>query len=127
MSYLTDGWQTEVRRVGSSTWTSLPGSVEGERTGVGGVDDYVVAVKKRDALRSEASNVVDHGPRAASRNRVPRPRPDKGRLADRWLMDAARWTCQCMRWSRRSGHCSGPEHVPRRCAATGSATRSTRC
>jgi len=38
------------------------------------VDDYVVAVKKRDALRSEASNAVDHGPRAASRKRVPRPR-----------------------------------------------------
>jgi hypothetical protein len=38
------------------------------------VDDYVVTVKKRDALRGDASNVVDHGPRAASRKRVPRPR-----------------------------------------------------
>ncbi len=38
------------------------------------VDDYVLAVKKRDALRSEASNVIDHGPRAASRKHVPLPR-----------------------------------------------------
>jgi hypothetical protein len=38
------------------------------------VDDYVIAVKKRDALRHEASHVVDHGPRAAERKRVPVPR-----------------------------------------------------
>lgn len=38
------------------------------------VDDFVIAVKKRDALRREASNVVDHGPRAASRKRVRTPR-----------------------------------------------------
>ena len=38
------------------------------------VDDYVLAVKKRDALRSEASNAVDHGPRAASRKKVRLPR-----------------------------------------------------
>ena len=38
------------------------------------VDDYVIAVKKRDALRGEASHAVDHGPRAASRKRVPLPR-----------------------------------------------------
>lgn len=38
------------------------------------VDDYVLAVKKRDALRGEASHAVDHGPPAAARKRVPRPR-----------------------------------------------------
>ena len=38
------------------------------------VDDYVLAVKKRDALRSEASNTVDHAPRAAPRKIVRRPR-----------------------------------------------------
>ena len=38
------------------------------------VDDYVLAVKRRDALRDEASNVVDRAPRAASRKRVRRPR-----------------------------------------------------
>ena len=45
------------------------------------LDDYVLAVKKRDALRSEASNVIDHGPRAASRKSVPLPR--RGRV---WLI-----------------------------------------
>lgn len=38
------------------------------------VDDYVIAVKTRDALRSEASNAVEHGPRAASRRKIPFPR-----------------------------------------------------
>ena len=38
------------------------------------VDDYVIAVKQRDALRSEASNAIDRGPRAASRKVVRRPR-----------------------------------------------------
>src|SRR6185369_2373836 len=38
------------------------------------VDDYVIAVKQRDALRGEASHAVDHGPRAAPRKRVPLPR-----------------------------------------------------
>ncbi|MBI4625338.1 MAG: putative DNA-binding domain-containing protein [Verrucomicrobia bacterium] len=42
------------------------------------VDDYVLAVKRRNALRGEASHAVDHGPRAASRKRVPRPR--RGRV-----------------------------------------------
>ncbi len=37
------------------------------------VDDYVLAIKKRDALRSEASNAIDHGPRAVSRKVVRRP------------------------------------------------------
>ena len=37
------------------------------------VDDYVLAVKKRDALRSEASNAIDRAPSAASRRKVPRP------------------------------------------------------
>jgi hypothetical protein len=38
------------------------------------VDDYVVAVKKRVALRGEASNTVDHGPRAAALRKVAVPR-----------------------------------------------------
>ena len=38
------------------------------------VDDYVLAVKKRDALRREASNVIDRAPSATSRKRVPRPK-----------------------------------------------------
>jgi len=38
------------------------------------VDDYVLAVKKRDALRGEASHAVDHGLRAASRRTASRPR-----------------------------------------------------
>jgi len=38
------------------------------------VDDYVIAVKQRDALRAEASHVVDHGPRVGSGKRVPLPR-----------------------------------------------------
>ncbi len=41
------------------------------------VDDYVLAVKKREALRNDASNAIDHGPRAASRKRVRRPRRQK--------------------------------------------------
>ena len=38
------------------------------------VDDYVVAVKKRVALRGEASSAVDHGPRAAALRKVAVPR-----------------------------------------------------
>ena len=38
------------------------------------VDDYVIAVKQREALRGEASQTVVHGPRKASRKRVPLPR-----------------------------------------------------
>lgn len=38
------------------------------------LDDYVLAVKQRDALRREASNAIDHGPRAATRKIVRRPR-----------------------------------------------------
>ena len=41
------------------------------------VDDYVLAVKKRDALRSEASNAIDRAPAPASRKKVPRPRRAK--------------------------------------------------
>jgi hypothetical protein len=41
------------------------------------VDDYVLAVKKRDALRSEASNAIDRAPGAASRKKVPLPRRTK--------------------------------------------------
>jgi hypothetical protein len=42
------------------------------------VDDYVIAVKKRVALRSEASNAVDHGPRAVAGRKVAVPR--RGRV-----------------------------------------------
>jgi len=38
------------------------------------VDDFVVAVKKRVALRGEASNAVDHGPRGAVLRKVAVPR-----------------------------------------------------
>ena len=38
------------------------------------VDDYVLAVKQRDALRRETSNAIDHGPRAALRKIVRRRR-----------------------------------------------------
>jgi len=38
------------------------------------VDEYVVAVKKRVALRGEASNAVDHGPRGAALRKVAIPR-----------------------------------------------------
>jgi hypothetical protein len=41
------------------------------------IDDFVIAIKQREALRSEASNAIDRGPRAASRKRVPRPRRKK--------------------------------------------------
>lgn len=41
------------------------------------VDDYVLAVKRREALRSEASHAIDRGPRAASRKVVRRPRRKK--------------------------------------------------
>ncbi|HWA10954.1 MAG TPA: DNA-binding domain-containing protein [Opitutaceae bacterium] len=42
------------------------------------VDDYVIAVKERDALRGEASNAVDHGPRRAAAKKIPRLR--RGRI-----------------------------------------------
>lgn len=38
------------------------------------VDDYVLAVKQRDALRSAASNTTGQGPRTASPRRVRRPK-----------------------------------------------------
>lgn len=38
------------------------------------VDDYVMAVKTRDALRREASHAVEHGPRPAARKKIPLPR-----------------------------------------------------
>lgn len=41
------------------------------------VDDYVLAVKKRDALRSEASNAIDRAPSRASRKRVPLPKRER--------------------------------------------------
>ena len=37
------------------------------------VDDFVIAVKRRDALRSEASNAIDRAPRAAVKKKTPRP------------------------------------------------------
>ncbi len=45
------------------------------------VDDYVIAVKQRDALRSAASNAVDHGPRAVVRKRVAVPRRRRVQVA----------------------------------------------
>ena len=45
------------------------------------LDDYVIAVKKRETLRSAASNAVDHAPRAIARKRIPRPRRQKVYLA----------------------------------------------
>jgi hypothetical protein len=45
------------------------------------VDDYVIAVKKRETLRGEASNAIDHGPRTASANQVRRPRRRRNYLA----------------------------------------------
>jgi hypothetical protein len=42
------------------------------------VDDYVLAVKKRDALRREASNAIDRAPRAVSRKKI--PLPHRGRV-----------------------------------------------
>lgn len=41
------------------------------------IDDYVLAVKQRDALRSEASNTIDRAPSAAGTKRVRRPRRAK--------------------------------------------------
>lgn len=41
------------------------------------VDDFVLAVKQREALRSEASNAIDRAPRAVSRRVVRRPRRRK--------------------------------------------------
>lgn len=41
------------------------------------IDDYVLAVKQRDALRSEASNAIERAPRAVSKKRVPLPRRAK--------------------------------------------------
>jgi hypothetical protein len=35
------------------------------------VDDYTLAVKERDALRGEASHAVEHGPRRATRHKIP--------------------------------------------------------
>jgi hypothetical protein len=41
------------------------------------VDDYVLAVKKRDALRSEASHAIDRAPSRVSKRRVSLPRRAK--------------------------------------------------
>ena len=41
------------------------------------LDDYVIALKKRDALRNDASNTIDHAPRATRRKRVPLPKRGK--------------------------------------------------
>jgi hypothetical protein len=45
------------------------------------VDDYVLAVKRRDALRAEASHMVSRGPRDAARRQVPPPRRRRTFLA----------------------------------------------
>lgn len=41
------------------------------------IDDYVLAVKQREALRSEASNAVDRAPREAASKKIPFPRRAK--------------------------------------------------
>lgn len=38
------------------------------------IDDYMIAVKQREALRAEASHAVDRGPRPTARRMVPLPR-----------------------------------------------------
>lgn len=45
------------------------------------VDDYVIAVKKRDTLRSEASNATASARRSVRVRRVPQPRPERVFLA----------------------------------------------
>lgn len=45
------------------------------------VDDYVIAVKQRDALRSESSNAANAARRVAVSNKVPLPRREKTFLA----------------------------------------------
>jgi len=45
------------------------------------VDDFVLAVKRRNALRSEASNAVEAGRAGRRAKRVPRPRPARTYLA----------------------------------------------
>jgi len=42
------------------------------------IDDYVIAVKQRDALRGEASNAVDRAPRSRKQKRVELPRRTRG-------------------------------------------------
>jgi hypothetical protein len=42
------------------------------------IDDYVIAMKKRDALRADASNAVDQRPRA--KRSKPKPRPKRKRV-----------------------------------------------
>jgi hypothetical protein len=41
------------------------------------VDDYVIAVKRRDAMRADASNTVDGSHQIAALKRVPRPRRER--------------------------------------------------
>jgi hypothetical protein len=45
------------------------------------VDNYVIAVKKRDTLRGEASNATTSARQAARLHRVPRPRRERIRVA----------------------------------------------
>jgi hypothetical protein len=45
------------------------------------VDDFVIAVKERDALRAEASHAMDRGPKASAGNRVARPKRQRTYLA----------------------------------------------
>jgi hypothetical protein len=45
------------------------------------VDNFVLAVKKHEALRGEASNAMDAAPKLARLNRVPLPRPKKTYVA----------------------------------------------
>ena len=45
------------------------------------VDNYVIAVKQRNVLRTEASNAVDSARAAAEQTQVPRPRPARTYVA----------------------------------------------
>lgn len=44
------------------------------------IDDYVIAVKQRNALRAEASNTIGEAHRAAATKRVPRPRREAAHI-----------------------------------------------
>ena len=45
------------------------------------INDFVLAVKKHEALRGEASNAMDSAPRVAKINKVPLPKPKKTYIA----------------------------------------------
>ena len=45
------------------------------------INDFVLSVKKHEALRGEASNAMDSAPRVAKLNKVPLPKPKKSYIA----------------------------------------------